>query len=196
MKTQIIQLEPHDDTLSVRDKMDWSQAPRILLIWPDTSKVLRSKLDLILLERYSSANGSQLAIISKDNKVIYQAEKAGVPVFDSRREAQIQPWRKSARDFQRQELGKLNESIRKAVKPGSPAFLCDNNLICEMVPDLIWDDNKINSYKIRQLENGNKYKILKNYFSREELTEIFEDWGEIKQVMFSKYYWAVALILK
>ena len=65
-----------------------------------------------------------------------------------------------------------------------------------MVPDLIWDDKKTNSYKIRQLENGDKYKILKNYFSREELTEIFEEWGDIKRLIFEKYYWAIALILK
>ena len=106
MKTQIIQLEPHDDTLSVRDKMDWSQTPRVLLVWPEKSKVLRTRLDLILLERYSSSHGSQLAILTRDREVVFQAEEAGIPVFQSRREAQLQPWRKSFRDFQRQELEK------------------------------------------------------------------------------------------
>ncbi len=104
VKTQIIQLEVHDDTLSVRDKMDWSQTPRVLLIWPERGKVLRSRLDLILLERYCSSQGSQLALLSKDPEVIYQAGKAGIPVFQSRKEAQLQPWGKSYREFQRQDL--------------------------------------------------------------------------------------------
>jgi hypothetical protein len=92
--------------------MDWSQAPRILLIWPETGKVLRSQLDLILLERYASSIGSQLAITTSDNKVIYQSEEAGIPVFRTRREAQLQPWRKSSREFQRQELEKYaSESL-------------------------------------------------------------------------------------
>ena len=104
VKTQIIQLEAHDDTLSVQDKMDWAQAPRVLLVWPDQDKVLRNRLDLILLERYCSSHGSQLALQTKDQEVIFQAGKAGIPVFQTRREAQLQPWGKSFREFQRQDL--------------------------------------------------------------------------------------------
>lgn len=106
MKTQIIHLEAHDDTLSVRDKMDWAQTPRVLLIWPEKGKVLRARLDLILLERYCSSRGSQLAITTTDKEVIYQAGEAGIPVFQNRREAQLQPWGKSFREFRRQEMQK------------------------------------------------------------------------------------------
>ncbi|MEJ2447309.1 MAG: baseplate J/gp47 family protein [Anaerolineales bacterium] len=104
MKTQIIQLEAHDDTLSVRDKMDWAQAPRVLLVWPEGEKVLRERLDLILLERYASASGSQLALLTEDPEVKFQAGKAGIPIFQTRRDAQLQPWGKSFREFQRQDL--------------------------------------------------------------------------------------------
>lgn len=104
MKTQIIQLEAHDDTLSVHDKMDWAQAPRVLLVWPEGEKVFRERLDLILLERYASANGSQLALLTKDPEVKFKADKAGIPIFQTRRDAQLQPWGKSYREFQRQDL--------------------------------------------------------------------------------------------
>ncbi len=104
MKTQIIQLEAHDDTLSVRDKMDWAQAPRVLLVWPEGEKVLRERLDLILLERYASSSGSQLALLTEDQEVKFQAGKAGIPIFQTRRDAQLQPWGKSFREFQRQDL--------------------------------------------------------------------------------------------
>lgn len=104
MKTQIIQLEAHDDTVSVRDKMDWSQTPRILLVWPERGKVLRNRLDLILLERYCSSHGSQIALLTHDAEVIFQAGEAGIPVFQSRKTAQLQPWRKSYREFKRREI--------------------------------------------------------------------------------------------
>lgn len=123
MKTQIIQLEAHDDTLSVQDKMDWAQAPRVLLVWPDQEKVLRDRLDLILLERYCSAHGSQLALLTKDPEVTFQAGKAGIPVFLTRRDAQLQPWGKSFREFQRQDLQRflvekpLPESLEREPAP-------------------------------------------------------------------------------
>jgi hypothetical protein len=104
VKTQLIQLEPHDDTISVKDKMDWSQTPRVLLEWPDKGKILQNRLDLVLLERYCSTNGSQLALLTKDQQVIDQAEEAGIPVFQIRSEAQLQPWGKSFREFIRQEV--------------------------------------------------------------------------------------------
>ena len=104
MKTQIIQLEIHDDTISVKDKMDWSQTPRVLLVWPERGKVFRNRIDLVLLERHCSAHGSQLALLTKDLEVKTQAEEAGIPVFHSRKTAQLQPWRKSFREFRRRDL--------------------------------------------------------------------------------------------
>ena len=104
VKTQIIQLEIHDDTISVKDRMDWSQAPRVLLVWPERGKVMKSRLDLVLLERYCSAHGSQLAILTSELEIRYQAEEAGIPVFQSRKTAQLQPWRKSFREFRRREV--------------------------------------------------------------------------------------------
>jgi hypothetical protein len=104
VKTQIIQLEEHDDTISVKDKMDWSQTPRVLLVWPERGKVFRNRIDLVLLERYCSSHGSQLALLTKDPEVNFQAELAGIPVFQSRKSAQLQSWRKSFREFRRKEL--------------------------------------------------------------------------------------------
>ena len=92
--------------------MDWSQTPRVLLVWPERGKVLRNRLDLVLLERYSSSHGSQLAILTKDPEVIFHAGEAGIPVFQSRRTAQLQPWRKSFREFKRRELTEKASVVR------------------------------------------------------------------------------------
>ena len=95
----------------------------------------------------------------------------------------------------RQDLDRLGETVRRVVKSGSPAFICDNNPICEMIPGLIWDDSHINSYKKRRLENGEEYMILKNYYDREELVSIFKKWGKVEKLLFNEYYWAVVLTL-
>ena len=81
MKTQIIQLEPHDDVISTRDKMGWDKAGRILLVWPDRGQVLNRPLDLVLLQRYSATLGAQLALVSTDPQVHQEAAALGLPVF-------------------------------------------------------------------------------------------------------------------
>ncbi|MEE9443699.1 MAG: class I SAM-dependent methyltransferase [candidate division Zixibacteria bacterium] len=96
----------------------------------------------------------------------------------------------------RQDSDTLRETIKNIIPAGSPAFICDNNLICEMEKELIWDKEKINSYKLRKLENGKKYMILKNYFDNEELLRIFEQWGKVRRFIFKDYYWAVVLTLE
>ena len=93
----------------------------------------------------------------------------------------------------RQEIETLRDRIKSTIVSGSPAFLCDNNLICEMIPDLIPDEDSVNTYKKRKLENGKEYTILKNYFEPEELKAIFSSWGKITAFYFEKYYWAIAL---
>jgi hypothetical protein len=111
VKTQIIQLETHDDTISVKDKMDWSQTSRVLLVWPRGVRVHLNRLDLVLLDRYCSANGSQLALLTRDRQVVDHASEVGIPVFQSRHFAQSQAWGKSNREFARRDL------IEKTGKP-------------------------------------------------------------------------------
>jgi hypothetical protein len=93
MKTHILQLEPHDDIVSVRDKMGWGKAGRILIVWPEHGFVLNRRLDLVLLQRHSLALGAQLAVVSRDPDVRYYAPRLGIPVFKTLRQAQSAPWR-------------------------------------------------------------------------------------------------------
>jgi hypothetical protein len=93
MKTQIIQLESHDDLISVRDKMGWSQTSRILLVWPEKGKILSRRLDLVMLVRYSHSLGSQLALVTDDPETIYNAQNLGIPIYKDSRQAQETHWR-------------------------------------------------------------------------------------------------------
>lgn len=97
MKTKILRLEPHDDFISARDKMGWSQTERILLVWPEDSHILTRRLDLTLLQRHSKSLGAQLALVSKNSDVLYNARLIGIPVFQDIQSAQISHWRVNRR---------------------------------------------------------------------------------------------------
>jgi hypothetical protein len=92
VKTQIIQLNQNDDCVSVRDKMNWCQTGRILLVWPLHGRVLDRQLDLILVKRYASSLGSDLALATDDAEVRFSAKQIGIPVFTDLRQAQDQDW--------------------------------------------------------------------------------------------------------
>jgi len=94
MKTYIIQVEPHDDALSTRDKMAWSKAPRILLVWPRRGRVLERAVDLIILQRHAHILGAQLGIVTSDAEVRSNAGDLGIPSFSSTVQAQQGSWRK------------------------------------------------------------------------------------------------------
>ncbi|MFL7893051.1 MAG: baseplate J/gp47 family protein [Anaerolineales bacterium] len=97
MKTQIIQLEPHDDTISVKDKMGWSQTGRIALVWPARGHLIDRQLDLVLLLRHSQDLGIQIALVTTDPEVRFQAGQLGIPMFRSIRKAQTEHWKRKYR---------------------------------------------------------------------------------------------------
>lgn len=92
MKTYIIQLEPHDDLISVKDKLSWSKAQRVVLAWPRRGKVLSQFFDLSLLKRESERLGIRLAFVTHDAAVKENAAELGVPVYSSVSAAQRQAW--------------------------------------------------------------------------------------------------------
>ncbi len=97
MKTQIIQLEPHDDHISIRDKMNWSKTPRILLVLPRYGKFDLNTLDLKLLQRHAKSLGAELGLVTKSAKVIRSADALNISVFESNLAAQREAWHLSKR---------------------------------------------------------------------------------------------------
>lgn len=93
----------------------------------------------------------------------------------------------------RQDIPRLAVIVYHLAAPHSPIFLCDNNPVTEVSPDVIWDDEHVNTYKQRRLENGEQYTILKNYFSREELDTVLAPWGKIETIIYRNYYWAAVV---
>ena len=92
MKTQVIQLDSHDDVTSVRDKMSWAKTERILLVFPRRSRILARTLDVRLLQRHAATLGAQLAIVAGSDELRLAAEELGIPVFATAASAQRQVW--------------------------------------------------------------------------------------------------------
>jgi hypothetical protein len=97
MKTQVIQLEPHDDIISARDKMGWGQTQRVVLVWPHRARILTRQLDIQLLNRHSRQLGVQIALVTRIQDVRFYAHELGIPVFSTVHQAQTNRWRKVRR---------------------------------------------------------------------------------------------------
>ncbi len=123
MKIQIVQLEAHDDVISTRDKMGWGQTSRILLIWPSNGLILERMLDLTLLQRHSAALGAQLALVTRDETVCFNAQQLGIPTFPTLRQAQS-PTRGNSANVSRQRLRRRSRLPRR-LRLRKPKALAD-----------------------------------------------------------------------
>jgi len=92
MKTQLIQLEAHDDLISIRDKMSWSKTPRILLVWPIRERVSLRPLDLKLLQRHAVDLGVQLGLVTIDPDIRAAAHELNIPFFKTSSLARKSGW--------------------------------------------------------------------------------------------------------
>jgi len=88
----------------------------------------------------------------------------------------------------------LFEPLSSLVRPDGLIWMIDNNPPAEGTQqDSIGTDEAGNNYKNRLLENGEKYVILKNYFSKDDLLKVFSSSFEVLQIIFGKYYWSAQL---
>lgn len=95
MKTDVIHLEPFDDIDSIRDRLEWSKAGRIVLAWPKRGDIPISQLEMILLARKAAALGRQIAIVNCPVPIEEMARSAGIPVFYSQGSATLAGWPKA-----------------------------------------------------------------------------------------------------
>jgi len=92
MKTQILQLETHDDVISILDKIGWTQTERVLIVLPRRRRILTHKLDLLRLKRHSQKRGCQIAFVTNDPLVKALAREVNVPIFHSIQKANQAEW--------------------------------------------------------------------------------------------------------
>jgi hypothetical protein len=90
----MLQLEPYDDAASVRDRLTFVEARRVLLMWPPNAPVLRRKLDLLLAQRQATRLGMRIALITDDLDVIDNARDLNISVFPDEQTAAQSRWKR------------------------------------------------------------------------------------------------------
>jgi Baseplate J-like protein len=95
VREQIINLDPHDNYHSMRDKIGWSQADRILLVLPNRrrKRLFNRPLDLQLVQRHAAQLGAKLALVTDDPTLCDYADVLGIQVFDKVDDSHLQAWR-------------------------------------------------------------------------------------------------------
>ncbi|GAB4542259.1 MAG: hypothetical protein Kow0063_34000 [Anaerolineae bacterium] len=89
---QIIYLEPDDDIPIIRDRMEWAQTQRVLLVVPPKNRELRSLVNLKLLRRHARNESLKVALVTRDPKIIELSREAGLVTFGSVEAAQRSRW--------------------------------------------------------------------------------------------------------
>ncbi len=90
---RVIELDEHDDIHSIRDRIATAQSPRVILVVPWDSAVLRKPIDLQIVKRFAAVNQIGVALISSEMEVRTTAHECGLPAFRSVDAArQAAPW--------------------------------------------------------------------------------------------------------
>ncbi len=79
---------------------------------------------------------------------------------------------------------------------GTTVFMTDNIYMDSMGGTLVHKENDPNTYKIRTLDNGTKYEIIKNYYTEEELKNIFIPISNDLQIYMGQCFWWISYKIK
>ncbi len=93
-RIQRIQLEPYDDVVSVRDRLQFVNAGRVLLVFPANGKILRRKLDLVLIQREAARRDLRLALVTSDPEIASHAKELNISAFFTIEQARTQRWKR------------------------------------------------------------------------------------------------------
>jgi hypothetical protein len=89
---QIIYLEVDDDIAAIRDRLEWAQARRVLLVIPPRCRTLGNLVNLKLLQRHVRNLAMEAALVTRDGTTQELAHEVGLPVFSSLGRAQRAKW--------------------------------------------------------------------------------------------------------
>lgn len=93
----------------------------------------------------------------------------------------------------RQHYAQLFDLLSAPLRDGGRIWMIDNNPPAEGKEQHLRYDEFGNNFKNRFLDNGEKHVILKNYFTRDQLTELFEPRFTIESLIHQTYYWSAVL---
>lgn len=87
-------LEATDTIVSLRQRLAGLRGQRVLLIWPEAATNLRSKLDLVLIQREADRRAIRLAIVTTDELQRFFAAELNISWFDTLETSQTSRWKR------------------------------------------------------------------------------------------------------
>lgn len=97
---QIFELHEHEDVYSIRDRINFAQSERVLLVIPPYSGVLKKRVDLKLIRRFADMRQIEIALVTRDLDQRAMAGELDIPAFLSVEAGQRrQRWRKRDDDL-------------------------------------------------------------------------------------------------
>ncbi len=83
------------------------------------------------------------------------------------------------------------ELFHSKLLPGAVVFMTDNVYVEGVGGELISKPGDENIYKIRTLNDGSMYEILKNYYTEDELRNIFNKYSDSVEIVMGECFWRV-----
>ena len=93
-ETEALYLENSESVASIRERLAGMRGKRVLLILPEDGALFRRKLDLILVQREAYRRAIQLAIVSRDPRVLGNANEANISCFPTFAASQRERWKR------------------------------------------------------------------------------------------------------
>ena len=89
-------------------------------------------------------------------------------------------------------VGDFLEGLSRRLGSGARVVMADNVYLPGCGGELVTDDSSVDSYKRRKLEDGSEYLVLKNYYSEDQLRELFAAHATDLTVRVAKHFWWVS----
>ncbi|MCZ8514561.1 methyltransferase domain-containing protein [Paenibacillus filicis] len=88
------------------------------------------------------------------------------------------------------------EGLHSRIGPGEVMFIADNMFIPGIGGELIVRPGEADTYKQRELTDGSKHEVLKNYFTEQELEELFGPLATELRITMGECFWQVSYTIK
>ncbi|OCT16466.1 hypothetical protein A8709_01405 [Paenibacillus pectinilyticus] len=96
----------------------------------------------------------------------------------------------------RNRIDSFLQGFHERLGSGAQVFIADNVYVPGRGGELITLEDSEDTYKRRELADGSKHEILKNYFSYDELTDIFKPISQHLRIFVGGSFWYVCYTVK
>jgi SAM-dependent methyltransferase len=91
----------------------------------------------------------------------------------------------------RARIAEFLENFHKRLGTGSVVFMADNVYIAGLGGELVIRSDTEDTFKLRELADGSKHEVLKNYYSASQLHTIFAPRAQKLHIEMGEYFWWV-----